>query len=87
MTSGDRSTTSSNATFEWLATANAAMSEVVASLIDAPFSPAIEAIDHFRDELNAVEALRIAKRSQEGHSKRSTEGVIKRSGGVSKAEA
>ena len=86
MTSGDHSATS-NATFEWLLTARAAMATVTASLADAPFSPAVEAIDQFRNELTAVESLLIAKREEAGHSKRSTEGIIKKSGGVSKSEA
>ena len=86
MTSGDHSTTS-NTTLEWLLNARTAMATVTKSLADAPFSPAIETIDQFRNELTTIESLLIAKREQAGHSKRPTEGLVKQSGGASKNEA
>ena len=87
MTSGSRSANSSSAVFDWQLTVNTAMEKVVASLADAPFAPGIEAIDNCRNELAAVEALLIARRTQQGHSSRSTEGIIKQSGAISKNEA
>ena len=71
----------------WRARADDAMATVAGVLTDAPFGPAAEAIQDYRDQLAAVEALLIAKRKQAGHSDRSNEGIIKSSGRVSKGEA
>lgn len=72
---------------DWLSRSDAAMGVVTFSLVDAPFGGAIDAINRYRDELNAIEALKIAQRKQAGHSDRSTESIITSSGGVSKGEA
>ena len=72
---------------DWLSRSDSAMGVVTFSLVDAPFGGAIDAINRYRDELNAVEALHIAQRKQAGHSDRSTESIITNSGGVSKGEA
>lgn len=87
MTSGHRTTTNSGHASDWLSASQSAMNVVTAGLAEAPFGPAIEAIDEFRRKLDATEALLIARRTQAGHSDRSTEGVIKQSGGISKGEA
>ena len=72
---------------DWLSCADSAMRVVTASLTEAPFGAAIDALNRYRDELNSVEALLIAQRKHAGHSDRSTEGIITSSGGVSKGEA
>ena len=87
MTSGDRTNTNTGQASDWLLASQQAMNIVTSALTEAPFSPAIEAIDQYRGRLDALEALLIAQRSEAGHSDRSTEGVIKKSGGVSKGEA
>ncbi len=87
MTSGHRTNTNSGHASDWLSASQSAMNVVTAGLTEAPFGPAIEAIDQYRRQLDATEALLIARRSQAGHSDRSTEGVIKQSGGISKGEA
>ncbi len=71
----------------WRAAADAAMATMASVLIDAPFGPATDAIQSYRDTLVAVEALLIAQRKKAGHSDRANEGVIKNSGRVSKGEA
>lgn len=63
------------------------MATVAGVLTDAPFGPATDAIQDYRDTLAAVEALLIAQRKRAGHSDRANEGVIKNSGRVSKGEA
>ena len=63
------------------------MNQVTALIAQAPFAQAIDLIGHCRGELDSVEALLIAKRTQDGHSNRSTEGIITGSGTVSKGEA
>ena len=63
------------------------MNQVTALIAEAPFAQAIDLIGHCRGELDSVEALLIAKRTQDGHSNRSTEGIITGSGTVSKGEA
>lgn len=72
---------------DWLACAKSAMSLVVSSLTEAPFGLALESIEDFRGELNALEALLMAQRKRAGFSERSTETIMKRSGKVSKGEA
>lgn len=72
---------------DWLACARSAMSVVISSLTEAPFGPALESIEGFRDELNALEALLVAQRKRAGFSNRSTESIMKKSGKVSKGEA
>jgi hypothetical protein len=71
----------------WRVAADAAMTTVATVLTDAPFGPAADAIQDYRDTLAAVEALLIAQRKKAGHSDRANEGIIKNSGRVSKGEA
>ena len=60
MTSGSRADHTSAPKFEWEVTADAAVATAVAALADAAFAPGIEAIDRYRNEFAAVEALLIA---------------------------
>ena len=86
---GTRTSTSSGHTLgdDWLSCAKSAMALVISSLTEAPFGPALESIEDFRCELNAVEALLMAQRRRAGFSDTSTEAIIKKSGKVSKGEA
>ncbi len=81
------STTSTAPADAWRAAADSAMAIVASMLTDAPFGPAADAIQDYRDTLTAVEALLIAQRKKAGHSDRANEGVMKKSGRVSKGEA
>ena len=72
---------------DWLAAASSAMRVVTSSLAKAPFGEAIEQVQTFRGELDSLEALLVAQRSQAGFSNTSTETIMKRSGQVSKGEA
>jgi hypothetical protein len=66
----------------WRVAADAAMTTVATVLTDAPFGPAADAIQDYRDTLAAVEALLIAQRKKAEHSDRANEGIIKNSGRV-----
>ncbi len=79
--------TPSSAGDDWASCAHSAMAVVTSSLSQAPFGQAIDGITQFRAELDSLEALLLAKRSEDGHSDRSNENAFTRSGGVSKGEA
>lgn len=81
------STNGAAAADPWRAAADSAMAIVAGMLTDAPFGPATDAIQDYRDTLVAVESLLIAQRKKAGHTDRQNEGVIKNSGRVSKYEA
>lgn len=87
MESAGAFTTGTASADPWRATADSAMAVVASALTEAPFGSATEAIQDYRDTLAAVEALLIAQRKKAGHTDRDNEGIIKRSGRVSKAEA
>ncbi len=72
---------------DWLSCARSGMTLTTSALTQAPFGEALDAIEDFRGELNALEALLIAQRKRAGFSERSTETILKRSGKVSKGEA
>ncbi|MFT7473955.1 MAG: hypothetical protein ACI81L_000870 [Verrucomicrobiales bacterium] len=83
----DNTNPSGTHTDDWRLSADSSMAAVVGHLTSAAFGPAMAAIQDYRDQLTAVESLLIAQRKQAGHSDRSTEGIIKGSGRVSKNEA
>ncbi len=87
MASGEGFHTASAPADEWLSSARAAMNVVATSLSQAPFAHAIDEIQTYRGELESLEALLVAQRSEAGFSDTSTEAIMKRSGRVSKGEA
>ena len=72
---------------DWVECARSAMSVVTGSLAKAAFGEAMVGIEQCRAELDALESLKLAERSEAGHSDRSNQKVITGSGGVSKGEA
>ncbi len=87
MASGEGFPNTSAPADDWLSSARAAMNVVASSLTHAPFAQAIDEIQTFRGELDTLEALLVAQRSESGFSDTSTEKILKRSGRVSKGEA
>ena len=79
--------TSQSADADWLTAARSAMTVVTSSLTLAPVGSAIEELGRLRGELDGLESLLLAQRSEAGHSDRSNQNIFTRSGKVSKAEA
>ena len=72
---------------DWASCARSAMAVVTSSLTRAPLDKAFAAIEDLRSELDSLESVLLAKRSEAGHSDRSNENVFTRTGKVSKGEA
>lgn len=85
--SASSNTTDTGAADPWRAAADSAMAVVASALTHAPFGPATDAIQDYRDTLAGIEALLLAQRKKSGHSDRANEGIMKNSGRVSKGEA
>ena len=64
-----------------------AMLEILEAMEGEAFSIGIDRVQRYRDWLNAFEAKQVAARDRAGHTRRSTEAAMRKSGNVSKNEA